>query len=126
MVNPELNVITEAIIGSAIEVHRSLGPGLLESIYQTCLSFELTQRGHRVEEQRQLPIVYKGLKLEGSYRVDMVVDGLVIVELKTVERIEPVHEAQLLTYLKLSGLKLGLLINFNVPVLRQGVRRLAN
>ena len=126
MVNPELNVITEAIIGSAIEVHRSLGPGLLESIYQTSLSFELTQRGRRVEEQRQLPIVYKGLKLEGSYRVDMVVDGLVIVELKTVERIEPVHEAQLLTYLKLSGLKLGLLINFNVAVLRQGVRRLAN
>ena len=126
MDNVDINKVTEAIIGSAIEVHQTLGPGLLESIYQTCLGFELTHRGHVVEEQRPLPILYKGLKLEGNYRLDMVVDGLVIVELKTVERLEPVHQAQLLTYLKLSGLKVGLLINFNVAVLRQGIRRLAN
>lgn len=126
MDNTDLNAVTESIIGSAIEAHRALRPGLQESIYQICLGFELTQRGHRVEEQRLLPIVHKGMKLDGNYHLDMVGDGLVIIEIKNVEYLEPVHQAQLLTYLKLSGLRVGLLINFNVAVLRQGIRRLMN
>ena len=118
------NELTRAIIGAAIEVHRSLGPGLLESAYEECLCRELELQGIAFERQKPLPLEYKGLKLECGYRVDLVVDGTVVVEIKSVEALLPIHEAQLLTYMKLGGWKVGLLINFNVPVLRQGIRRL--
>ncbi len=118
------NELTRAIIGAAIEVHRSLGPGLLESAYEECLCRELELRGIAFERQKPLPLEYKGLKLECGYRVDLVVDETVVVEIKSVEALLPIHEAQLLTYMKLGGWKVGLLINFNVPVLRQGIRRL--
>lgn len=119
----ELNRLTEQIIGAAIEVHKALGPGLLESAYETCLCHELSLREISFERQRPLPIEYKGTKLECGYRLDLLVEGAVVVEIKAVEAIEPIHEAQLLTYLKLGGWKLGLLINFNVPVLKDGIRR---
>jgi GxxExxY protein len=119
-----LNETTEAIIGAAIEVHRALGPGLLESAYEECLCRELTLQRVPFERQRQLPVEYKGLRLECGYRLDLVVADTVVVELKTVEALLPVHEAQLLTYLRLGGWKAGLLLNFNVPVLKQGIRRL--
>lgn len=122
----ELNRITEQIIMSAIEVHRALGPGLLESAYEACLVYELAQQGHHVEQQKPLPVIYKGVQLDAGYRLDLLVDGLVIVELKAVEQLLPIHEAQLLPYLKLSGCRVGLLINFNVLVLKQGIRRLVN
>lgn len=120
----ELDRVTEAIIGASIDVHRELGPGLLESTYEACLAYELVQRGLKVERQKPLPVVYKGLKLDIGYRVDLLVEDRVIVELKAVDRLEPVHEAQLLSYLRLSGCKVGLLINFNVRVLRDGLKRL--
>lgn len=120
------NWLSNQIIGAAIEVHKALGPGLLESAYQTCHRRELELRGIEIETEVPLPVVYKGEKLDCGYRMDEVVGGLVVVELKSVERIEPIHEAQLLTYLKLSGLWLGLLINFNVPVLKQGIKRLVH
>ena len=120
----ELDRITEDIIGAAIEVHRELGPGLLESTYEACLAYELTQRGLKVERQKPLPVVYKRLKLDIGYRVDLLVEDRVIVELKAVDRLEPIHESQLLSYLRLSRCKVGLLINFNVRVLRDGLKRL--
>jgi len=120
----ELDRVTEAIIGASIDVHRELGPGLLESTYEACLAYELVQRGLKVERQKPLPVVYKGLKLDIGYRVDLLVEDRVIVELKAVDRLEPIHEAQLLSYLRLSGCKVGLLINFNVRVLRDGLKRL--
>ena len=120
----ELDRGTEAIIGASIDVHRELGPGLLESTYEACLAYELVQRGLKVERQKPLPVVYKGLKLDVGYRVDLLVEDRVIVELKAVDRLEPIHEAQLLSYLRLSGCKVGLLINFNVRVLRDGLKRL--
>jgi GxxExxY protein len=120
------NWLSNQIIGAAIEVHKALGPGLLESAYQTCHRRELELRGVEVETEVPLPVVYKGEKLDCGYRMDEVVGGLAVVELKSVERLEPIHEAQLLTYLKLSGLWLGLLINFNVPVLKQGIKRLVH
>jgi GxxExxY protein len=116
--------ISGAIIGCAIEIHRFLGPGLLESAYESCLAYELGARGHRVERQQPVPVVYRGVRIDCGYRLDLVVDGLVIVELKAVETLLPIHSAQLLSYLKLSGLPLGLLINFNVGLLKQGIRRL--
>jgi len=119
----DVNEITTAIIGAAIEVHRALGPGLLESAYEECLCRELTLRQIPFE-QRPLPIKYKGLELDAGYRLDLLVAERVIVELKAVETLLPIHEAQLLTYLRLGGWKVGLLINFNVPVLKQGIRRL--
>ncbi len=119
----ELNRITEQIIGAAIEVHRALGPGLLESAYEECLCHELKLRGMPFERQRPLPVEYKGRKLDCGYRLDLLVADAVVVEIKAVESIEPIHEAQLLIYLKLGGWKLGLLINFNVPVLKDGIRR---
>ena len=119
----EINQITEAIIGAAIEVHRALGPGLLKSAYEECLCHELTIRQVPFERQRSLPVVYKGLHLDCGYRLDLVVADQVVVEIKAVEQLLPVHEAQLLTYLKLGGWQAGLLINFNVPVLKQGIRR---
>jgi len=119
----ERNEITEKIIGAAIEVHKALGPGLLESAYEECLCRELTLRGMSFERQKALPIEYKGVKLDCGYRLDLLVAGVVVVEIKAVEVVQPIHEAQLLTYLRLGGWKLGLLINFNVPVLKDGIRR---
>jgi GxxExxY protein len=113
-----------AVIGCAIEAHRFLGPGLLESAYESCLVYELGARGCRVERQRGLPVVYRGIRIDCGYRLDLVVDELVIVEVKAVESLQAIHSAQLLSYLKLSGLPLGLLINFNVGLLKQGIRRL--
>ena len=119
----KVNQITEAIIGAAVEVHRGLGPGLLESTYEECLCRELTLRRIPFERQLPLPVEYKGLSLDCGYRLDLLVAETVVVEIKAVEKLLPIHEAQLLTYLKLGGWKVGLLINFNVPVLRQGIRR---
>ena len=121
-----LNEITEQIIGAAMAVHRALGPGLLESAYEACLAYELAERGLAVERQKSLPITYREVKLDCGYRIDLLVEGSVVVELKSVEVLGPVHEAQLLSYLKLSGCKVGLLINFNVKVLKQGIRRMVN
>ena len=121
-----LNRITETIIGCAIEVHRALGPGLLESAYEECTCHEICQHGLDIRRQVPLPVVYKGVKLDCGYRMDLVVENLVVVEFKTVERLLPVHDAQLLSYLKLSGMSLGLLINFHVPVLKDGLRRIVN
>jgi len=120
------NQVTESIIGAAIEVHRSLGPGLLESAYSACLAFELAERGLKVEIEKPLPIVYRGVQLECGYRIDLLVNDLVIVEVKSVEKLIPIHEAQILSYLRLSNLNLGLLINFNVGLLTHGVRRIAH
>ncbi len=117
------NEITEQIIGGAIEVHRVLGPGLLESAYEECLCHELKLRGLSFERQRPLPVEYKGIKLECGYRLDVLVENTVVVEIKAVSAIEPIHEAQLLTYLRIGGWRVGLLINFNVPVLKNGIRR---
>jgi GxxExxY protein len=118
--------VTEGIIGAAIEVHKVLGPGLLESAYEECLCHELALRGVRHERQVPLPLVYKGRKLDCGYRLDVVVDDAIVLELKSVERIEPIHLAQVLTYLRLTGRRLGLLINFNVVVLTSGIKRIIN
>ena len=117
------NSLTRDIIGTAIEVHKLLGPGLLESAYEECLARELVLRNIRFERQKPAPVVYKDVKLECGYRMDFLIDGKVVVELKAVEALTPVHEAIVLTYLRLSGCKLGLLINFNVPVLKDGIQR---
>ena len=119
-----INELTQAIIGAAIEVHRALGPGLLESAYEECLCKELTLRQIPFERQRPLPMEYKGLKLECGYRLDLLVADTIVLEVKAVDAIIPIHEAQLLTYMKLGGWKVGLLINFNVPILKQGIKRL--
>jgi GxxExxY protein len=123
MVDERINRITEAIIGAAIEVHRTLGPGLLESTYQACLVHELRLRGLEVEQEKELPVEYKGVMLDCGYRIDLLVHNIVIVELKAVEELTAVHEAQLLSYLKLSGCPVGLLINFNVRQLTHGIKR---
>jgi GxxExxY protein len=115
--------LTSEIIGAAIEVHRVLGPGLLESAYQECLAHELTVRGIPYEREKPMPVVYKGVKLDCGYRPDFLVNHRVIVELKAVEKLHPVYEAQLLTYLKLSQCKVGLIMNFNVTVLKDGIVR---
>ncbi len=117
------NELTRQIIGAAIEVHKLLGPGLLESAYEECLARELVLSKINFERQKPVPVVYKDVRLECGYRMDFLIDGQVVVELKSVEAIAPVHEAIMLTYLRLSGCKLGLLINFNVPVLKDGIRR---
>jgi GxxExxY protein len=121
-----LNKITENIIGAAIQVHRTLGPGLLESAYMACLVYELRKRGLTAEEQRPVPLVYEEVKLECGYRMDLLVEQSVVVEVKSVEALAPIHEAQVLSYLRLSGCKLALLINFNVTVLKDGIRRFIN
>lgn len=121
-----LNEITEAVIGAAMAVHKELGPGLLESTYEACLAYELTERGLKVERQKGLPVIYREVRLDCGYRIDLLVEEQVVVELKTVETLEPIHKAQLLSYLKLSGCRVGLLINFNVKVLRNGIRRLVH
>ena len=121
-----LNQLSSRIIGAAIEVHKGLGPGLLESAYEECLCYELAQRGIAYERQKSVPVSYKGLCVDCAYRMDVVVEDVIVLELKAVGRLEPIHHAQLLTYLKLAGKKLGLLINFNVPVLKDGIVRVAN
>jgi len=120
----ERDSLSEKVIGLAIEVHRGLGPGLLESAYEECLCYELTQHGIDHERQVPLPVIYKSVRLDCGYRMDLVVERSLVVELKTVERLLPVHEAQLLTYLKLGRLKTGLLLNFNAAVLRDGIKRM--
>ena len=122
----QVSETTEAIIGAAIEVHRELGPGLLESAYEACLFYELTQRGLDVLRQVKLPITYKGVELDQGYKIDLLVQRSVVVEVKAVDRLDAIHEAQLLSYLKLSGCKVGLLLNFNVRVLRDGIKRMVN
>lgn len=120
----EINKITGEIIGAAIEVHKALGPGLLESAYEECLCHELNLKGVNFKKQQFLPIEYKEIKLDCGYRTDLIVGDLVIIELKSIETLLPIHEAQILTYLKLTGLKVGLLINFNVVALRRGIKRI--
>jgi len=116
--------LTHEIIGAAIEIHRLLGPGLLKSAYEECMAHELTLRSIPCERQKALPLVYKAVKLDCGYRADLIVGGRVVVELKAVESPAPIHEAVVLTYLRMSGCKIGLLINFNVPVLKDGIKRL--
>lgn len=119
------NALSNLIIGAAIDVHTQLGPGLLENVYEECLAYELLARSVVFERQKILPVQYKGLQLECGFRLDLLVSGLVVVEIKAVDKLIPVHEAQLITYLKLTGCKLGLLLNFNVVRLKQGIRRIA-
>ena len=121
-----VNEITEKVIGACIDIHRQLGPGLLESAYEECLCYDLSTFGLAFERQKDLPVTYKRVRLACGYKIDIVVEGLVVVELKAVEKLLPIHEAQLLTYLKLSALSVGLLINFNVPALKQGLKRIVN
>ena len=120
----DINDLTGKVIGGAIEVHKTLGPGLLESAYEECLCREFRLRHLPFERQKNLPINYKGVRLDCGYRLDIVVANMLIVELKACDSLQPIHEAQLLTYLKLMRLKVGLLINFNVPLLRQGIKRI--
>ena len=122
----ELNRITQNIIGAAIEVHKNLGPGLLESAYEACLVYELLKLGIQVEQQKPLPLEYKQVTLDCGYRLDILVEGNVVVDVKSVDALLPIHEAQLLSYLKLTGCKVGLLINFNVKVLTNGIIRKVN
>ncbi len=122
----DINQLTGLVIGAAIEVHKSLGAGLLESIYEECLCHELTLQKIPFERQKELPVDYKGIKLSCGYRIDVLVKDQLILELKSCDLIQPIHEAQLLTYLKLSGIKYGLLINFNTLYLKDGIKRLAN
>jgi GxxExxY protein len=121
----KLNELSGKVIGLCIEIHRELGPGLLESAYEECLAYELTRAGLRFERQRALPVRYKEVQLDCGYRLDFVIEGALILELKAVTELHPIHEAQLLTYLKLDKKSLGLLINFNVPALKKGVKRVA-
>jgi len=122
----EINKLTGEVIGAAIEVHKALGPGLLESAYEECLCRELDLRKIAYERQKPLPVEYKGVRLDCGYRLDVVVGNKLIVELKAVESLLPIHKAQLLTYLKLTGIKTGLIINFNVSALKDGIQRISN
>ncbi len=120
----QLNKITGKFIGAAIEVYKALGPGLLESAYEACLAFELADRGLKVIQQKQLPVVYRDVHPECGYRLDLLVEDCVIIEINSIDTILPIHKTQLLSYLKLSGNRVGLLINFNVPLLKNGIVRL--
>jgi len=120
------NQISNLIIGCAIEVHRVLGPGLLESAYETCLTYELREKGLTAQQQIPVPVIYKEVKLEHGYRMDLLVEGRVVVEIKSVDFISDIHEAQLLTYLKLADHRLGLILNFNTQMLKNGIKRLVN
>ena len=122
----DINQLSSKIIGAAIQVHKALGPGLLESAYEECICHELSSQSLSIEIQKPLAINYKGIKLDCGYRLDIVVENTIILELKSCEKIEPIHKAQLLTYLKLSGLNLGLILNFNVPVMRDGIVRIVH
>jgi len=119
----KINEITQKIIGCAIEVHRNLGPGLLESAYEECMAYELEKAGLKTKRQVPTPVVYKDVKLDCGYRIDMLIENLIVIELKVVDEINPVHEAQVLTYMKFSKMNFGLLINFNVTALKNGIRR---
>jgi GxxExxY protein len=119
----EINQITEIIIGCAINVHKGLGPGLLESAYEECMVFELKNAGLRIERQKSIPVIYKEIKLDCGYRIDILVENTVLIELKTVDAFNPVHEAQILTYMKFAEKRTGLLINFNVRLLKNGLKR---
>lgn len=121
--NRTINQITESIIWCAIEVHKHLGPGLLESSYEECLAYEMCSIGLKVDRQKPVPVIYKEIKLDYGYRIDLLVENLVVVELKTVDFFNPVHEAQILTYMKFAKIKTGLLINFNVTLLKNGIKR---
>ena len=121
-----LNAITEKIIGAAIRVHKELGPGILESAYEACLTFELIDLGLAVERQKMFPITYRGRQLDRGYRIDLLVERSVLVEVKSIERLERVHNAQVLSYLRLLKRRVGLLINFNVPWLQNGIKRIVN
>jgi len=118
--------LSEKVIGAAIRVHRELGPGLLESAYEICLAYELQNAGLMIEIQKPLPVVYRGVKLDCGYRMDIVVEGKLVLELKALEKILPIHEAQLLSYLRLSGISLGLIINFHSQLLKDGIKRLVH
>jgi len=122
----DINQVTRAVIGAAIEIHRALGPGLLESAYEACLVSELNSRGLKVDQQKPIPVVYREVRLDCGYRLDILVEDKIIVEVKSVETVLPVHQAQLLSYLRLSGIKTGLLINFNVKYLKNGIQRITN
>ena len=115
--------ITQVIIASAICVHKNLGPGLLESVYEKCLAYELAESGHVVAVQKEIPIMYRNIKFQSGFRADLIVDDKVLVELKAIDQLVPVHHAQMIRYLKLTGMRAGLLINFNVPLLRNGLKR---
>ena len=118
--------VTDIVIGAAIAVHRELGPGLLESTVEACLVYELTERGVAVERQKSLPVNYRGVRIDCGHRIDLLVGNEVVVELKAVERVMPIHEAQMLTYLRLSGFHVGLLLNFNVLLMKDGIRRMVH
>lgn len=120
----ELNELSYKVIGCAYKVHTTLAPGLLESTYQTCLEFELLNEGLKVEREKALPVVYKGVKLEAGYRIDLLIEDKLIIEIKSVDAVIPIHEAQVMTYLKLSGKKLALLLNFNVTDMKKGINRI--
>jgi GxxExxY protein len=122
----ELNDSSGAVVDAAIKVHTALGPGLLEGAYEGCLVHELRKRGHLVVQQLSLPVLYDGICIDLGYRIDLLVDGAVVVEVKSVGKLAPIHNAQLLSYLKLGGYKVGLLLNFNVPRLKDGIRRIVN
>ena len=117
--------LTEAIIGAAIAVHRELGPGLLESVYEKCLAFELADRGLSITTQKEIPVRYKNLTFDCSFRADLIVENKVLLELKSIDQLMPIHTSQVITYLKLTGLKIALLINFNVPTLKTGLKRIS-
>jgi len=122
----ELNRLSNEAIGAAIEVHRQLGPGLLESAYESCLIWELRQRGLSVETQVPVPIRYKDLLFDEGYRIDLLVEGKLVLELKSIDKLLPIHTAQVLTYLKMTGLKMALLLNFNIELMRSGIKRVVN
>ena len=124
-ISVETDTVARQVVDSAFRVHKQLGPGLLESVYEICLAHELRKTELRVEKQLALPVIYDGIRIDAGLRLDLVVNNLVVVELKAVEETLPVHQAQLLTYLKLSGMRLGLLINFNVPLIKDGIKRIA-
>lgn len=119
----DVNQLSNVVIGAAIDVHKALGPGLFESAYETCLSYELELRGIQCQKQLKLPVKYKGVFLDCGYRLDLLVEDKIVLELKSVEKILPIHDAQLLTYMKLGGWHLGIIFNFNVPLLRNGIKR---
>ena len=122
-VDSRVHQVTGAVVDAGLKIHRLLGPGLLESAYEHCLAFELSERGYVVRQQVALPLVYEGNRLDAGYRIDLVVANLVIVEIKSVDALAPIHDAQILTYLKLSGMRVGLLLNFNVVLFKQGIKR---
>ncbi len=120
------NELSKIIVNSCFEIHRELGPGLFESVYEECLYFELIQQGLLVERQKEIPVIYKSIKMEIGFRADLVVENKVIIEIKSQEAIAPVHQKQVLTYLRLTGIKLGLLVNFNEALIRDGIQRIVN